>query len=76
VGEAEMPRGGRRHRLEAALALTSASTEWRLSGADLPLLERSTNANDCPLSDLGGRVDGRLSWVMGWTPPDGIGVPR
>src|SRR6516165_7200249 len=31
VGEAEMPRRGRRHRLEAALALTSASPEWQLS---------------------------------------------
>src|SRR5262249_51964059 len=31
VGEAEMPRRGRRHRLEAALALTSASTESQLS---------------------------------------------
>jgi len=45
-----MPRGGRHHRLEAALALTSASTEWRLSGADLPLPRRSTNAEDCPFS--------------------------
>src|SRR5215468_3923949 len=68
VGEAEMPRGGRHHRLEAALALTSASTEWRLSGADLPLLERSTNANDCPKpdSETGGlgaplRVEADLS---------------
>src|SRR6516162_7439681 len=31
VGEAEMPRRGHRHRLKAALALTSASTEWQLS---------------------------------------------
>src|SRR6516162_11883441 len=54
VGEAEMPRRGRRHRLEAALVLTSASTEWRLSGTDLPLPWRSTNAEDCPISDSPG----------------------
>src|SRR5215468_12067153 len=62
VGEAQMPRGGRRHRLEAALALTSASTEWRLSGADLPLLERSTNANDCPLAAVRNTRRDRLRW--------------
>src|SRR5215472_5566124 len=66
VGEAEMPRGGCRHRLEAALALTSASTEWRLSGADLPLLERSTNANDCPICDTRWKPSSRAN----------LGLPR